>query len=399
MPVFINAQAQATLSSDSLFQLAKSAAFTEKNYAHARSLCVAALKKSPNYTDIAVFLGRLYTWEGLRDSARAVLTSAFTKDSSSMNAITALTDLEYWSGNSVPAMKYAELGLKKQPKSEELLVKMIKIEIDLQLFEEARATTEALIALNTPGGEGFYYAEQIKDLTRKNSISVTFDYESFSSTFAPWRSTSASYSRSTPIGTVIGRVNHGYRFEKNGAQFEVDAYPKFSKGYYAYVNAGYSGSSNFPKARYGLSLFASLPYSYEIDAGFRYLQFPSSHTNLYTYALGKYYGSYWFSGRAFIIPQKTGTSFSYIFQTRYYLGDASNYLTLALGTGVAYDERTINKPVDYVLLVSKRASLDYNFSLSKVLELRISAGYSADEISAGNFRRKISTGMSTQFAF
>jgi hypothetical protein len=50
-----------TSSSDGLFQAARSAAFDQKDYPLAKRYCFKALEKSPNYADIRIYLGRLYT--------------------------------------------------------------------------------------------------------------------------------------------------------------------------------------------------------------------------------------------------------------------------------------------------------------------------------------------------
>jgi YaiO family outer membrane protein len=91
------------------------------------------------------------------------------------------------------------------------------------------------------------------------------------------------YSRLTKFGTVIGRVNYANRFQTDGLQAEVDAYPRLSNVFYTYVNAGYSENAGvFPKYRAGFSLYANLPKSYEAEAGWRYL-YVSEATNIYSW--------------------------------------------------------------------------------------------------------------------
>ncbi|TCV11367.1 tetratricopeptide repeat protein [Sphingobacterium alimentarium] len=68
-PFSINAQ---DLDSDQLFALARKTAFDQKDYPKAIQLSKQALARSPEYTDIQVFLGRLYTWMDAVDSARMV---------------------------------------------------------------------------------------------------------------------------------------------------------------------------------------------------------------------------------------------------------------------------------------------------------------------------------------
>ena len=63
-------QAQNALSSDELFADAKKSAFENKDYQKAKELAFEALKKSPDYADVDIFLGRIYTWDHQSDSAR-----------------------------------------------------------------------------------------------------------------------------------------------------------------------------------------------------------------------------------------------------------------------------------------------------------------------------------------
>ena len=392
----VHVQAQKEPTSEDLFLQARTTAFDKKDYAKARELCREALSKSPNYTDIEVFLGRLYTWDQMRDSARLVLLSALSKNPSSFDAHNALVDLEYWSGDSPKALAYANSALILNPVSEELLLKKTKILIDLQDYEEAYRTIDTLLHVNRGNTEAFVYAERIKDLTRINTIGTSYDYEHFDKVFDPWHAVAVSYSRKTAIGSITGRINYANRFLKDGVQFEVDAYPRFMSGFYAYVNFGYSNATIFPKFRYGLSLYYSLPLSFEIDAGIRYLEFPTSKTDIYTFALGKYYSAFWFSFRTFIIPKGNTASYSYTLITRYYLTDADNYLALSLGTGISPDERSLNNPN---LLISKKIGVDYNFRITKRQTLSLTAGYIYEEYFANSFRNKINFGLGTQFSF
>jgi tetratricopeptide (TPR) repeat protein len=55
-------KAQEKLSSDELFQNARTAAFDEDDYPKAIRITKQALEISPDYADIRIFLGRLYTW-------------------------------------------------------------------------------------------------------------------------------------------------------------------------------------------------------------------------------------------------------------------------------------------------------------------------------------------------
>ncbi|AZI34265.1 tetratricopeptide repeat protein [Kaistella carnis] len=66
------AYSQQNLSADELFVEARKAAFDKKDYPTSIKLAKQALERAPEYTDISVFLGRVYTWNDDLSSARAV---------------------------------------------------------------------------------------------------------------------------------------------------------------------------------------------------------------------------------------------------------------------------------------------------------------------------------------
>ncbi|MBA4405925.1 hypothetical protein C0389_01490 [bacterium] len=388
--------AQNKLSSDELFMKAKDAAFNQSNRKLAREICKAILKQSPNYADVSIFLGRLYTWDGLYDSARVVFYEVIRRESSNSDAISATIDLEYWSGDSKTALEFCNLGVAKYPNSTDFLLKKAKVLDDLQDYDQAFSTLDKLFRINNSNPEAIIFAERLKEKFRKNSISLSYEYNKFDKTFDPWHLGSISYSRLTPIGTAIFRVNLARRFEENGTQFEVDMYPRFGDGIYSYLNFGYSKDDIFPSQRYGASLYLSLPWSFEIDGGFRILKY-SSDIWIYTAALGKYIGNYWFSLRTFITPQVEKASHSYSLLMRYYPSDADNYFSLTIGTGISPEESSVDLLGNW--LKSDKIGLAYQTRISRVILLNLSGDYSREEFIAGEFRQKFSGGIGLKFLF
>lgn len=388
--------AQNQLSSDELFVKARDAAFNQKNRKLAREICKTILIKSPNYSDVSVFLGRLYTWDSMYDSARAVLTNVLLKDSTNEDAINAAIDLEYWSGNSPKALEYCNRGLTYNPTSSDFLLKKARVLDDMERYDEAFVVLEKLISLKSDNTDALAFAERLKEKVRKNAIGVTYEYDKFDKTFDPWQLGSISYSRRTPIGTTILRINLARRFGTSGVQYEIDMYPRFGDGIYSYLNIGFSKVGVFPKNRYGASLYISLPLSFEIDGGFRLLRY-SSDTWIYTFALGKYYGNYWFSLRTFITPQIEKASYSYSLIVRYYFSTAYDYLALSIGTGITPNETSIDFQGNW--LKSNKLGLEYQSQVSRVLILNFSGDYYGDEYLRDSFRTKLSLGMGIKFLF
>lgn len=169
----------------------------------------------------------------------------------------------------------------------------------------------------------------------RTKISLDYQYYRFDRTFSAWHLSSGEVSRRGTMGTLIGRFNHARRFDRNGTQFEVDAYPRIAKGTYGYLNVGYAPEALFPEWRAGGELFRSLPGSFEASLGSRWLKFGSKDVVIYTGSVGKYVGNYWISARPFVTPKDDGTSVTAIVTARRYYADADHYMGVSVGYGTS----------------------------------------------------------------
>jgi YaiO family outer membrane protein len=367
--------AQNQFSSDELFQQARSAAFDKKDYTLAAELSKRALMISPEYADIRIFLGRVYTWWDKLDSAQNCFSEVLSKHPDNEDAAAAYADLEYWNKNPSKTLSICEEGLIFHPQSKVLMLKKAKSLIDLKRFKEANDVVTELLKNDPKNAEARSLSESVKDRAAKNKIGVSYDFVNFDKQFSdPWHIVSLDYSRSTATGSFTGRVNYANRFKTNAVQFEADAYPKISKTFYSYINAGISNKNGvFPQYRAGFSLYANLPQSFEAEAGFRYLYF-SDATWIYTGSIGKYFKNYWFNFRTYITPANHSVSNSYSLTTRYYY-KGTDYFGLGLGTGISPDERSNDVQLaNSYQLKSYRISADYRntFYRSNILLVRFS---------------------------
>ncbi len=369
---------QDTTSSDGLFQAARKAAFDNKDYLLAKHYCYKALSISPDYSDIRIFLGRVYTWTDNYDSAKICFETVLMKKVDYEDASIAYTDLEYWNNKYEHALLVCNSGLEFHPQSTELLIRKAKVLIAQRKFSEADETINKILSIDKSNTVARALADRIKDVSAKNKLGINYEYTYFDKQFAdPWHLISVDYSRSTKIGSFAARINYANRFKSDGVQYEVDAYPHISKTFYSYVSAGYSDDDGiFPKYRAGFSLYANLPKSFEAEAGFRYLHF-TDDTWIYTLYLGKYYKNWLFSARTYLTPGSNDISQSYNLGARYYYkGSAEDYVWLTLGTGISPDDRSIAQQLNsnYKLL-SQKASLAWKFSIKKYNSFSLSAGW------------------------
>ena len=370
-------KAQKSFSSDELFKNARDAAFEAKDYNKAKDLAYQALKISPAYADIDIFLGRIYTWDKEYDSARFHFTKVLDANPANEDASLAYADLEYWNEHYANSLAVCDRALLLYPQLEELLIKKAKNLVALKRYDEAKIVTALVLKINKNNVAGKDLAISLKDKTAKNKITVGYENSSFDKQFdKPWHLGSISYTRKTSLGSIIGRLNYANRFGENGWQGEVDAYPHISKVFYAYLNFGYSGNVGvFPNYRAGFSFYANLPKSFEAEVGMRYLYFASA-TDIYTASLGKYYKNFLFTARTYLTPSLGSVSQSYILSARYYLKGADDYIGLSLATGISPDDNSQNIQFSDKLtrLASQKISADFNHTFLKWNVISIGAG-------------------------
>ncbi|MBV9989350.1 MAG: YaiO family outer membrane beta-barrel protein, partial [Chitinophagaceae bacterium] len=267
-------------SSDELLAAARKAAFDGRNYEQAKQYLYQALKQSPDYVDVKIFLGRIHTWTDQPDSARYYFSNVLSARPEYEDAALGYSDLEYWNDNSERSLAVADAALKYHPASEALLFRKARALNALRRYEAADSAVLQVLRINSANSEARSLAERIKELSTRNKIGLSYDFVYFDKQFSdPWHLLSFDYTRRTGIGSITGRINYANRFRESGVQYELEAYPRLSKTFYTYLNIGYSDKVGvFPAWRGGFSLYINLPKSYEAELGFRYLKFSGDPT-------------------------------------------------------------------------------------------------------------------------
>ena len=375
------AYSQQNLSADELFVEARKAAFDKKDYPTSIKLAKQALERAPEYTDISVFLGRVYTWNDDLSSARAVFEGLQKRDVQDEDFFIAYASLEYWNDQNAKALEILKKGLEYHPQSEELLLLKAKVDFNNNDYAEAEDGVNKLLKINPKNTEARALSIKINDWSSKNAIGINYNYSHFDRQFSDdWHIVSLSYKRITPIGSVILKGNYANKFAEGGTQIELEAYPKLSEMFYLYVGVGYSNDVGiFPKYRSGASLYANLPKSFEADLGFRQLYF-SDNIWMYTASVGKYYKNFWFNLRTYITPGNKNISQSYTGTVRYYTKGAEDYFAFKIGTGISPESylNTLLESEVYKLKTFKVGG-EYNFSIKKTNLFSLSAMYCNQE--------------------
>lgn len=382
LPGKVSAQ-ESELTVDEQYKQARQAAFDGNDYDKARKIAYDALERSPDYHGIRIFIARLYGWEGNYDKARKELLYVLNDKPDERRALLAMIDMEIRSGNSSKALKWSSKAQQYYPEDQEFMLKRASVLDADEEYSLAEENYRNILQIYPGSVEARQGLETVRLKQMKYKATLSYRHDRFEETFDPWNFWEFEMSRQTKFGPVIGRIQHADRFNNSGVQFNVGAYPSLFKGVYAYISGGYSEASIYPRYRFGLSLYKSLPAGLELEGGVRYLEFSSSETTIYTASLTKYWGSYLFTGRTYIVPSFVGSSQSGNLLVRRYVGDAETYFGISGGFGSASTD--IQFAEDIRRLNSWTLSIESQYPVSTRINIGGNARYDSEEFQ--NFER------------
>lgn len=164
---------QDTTSSDGLLVEARKAAFNNNDYPKAKAYLHKALKISPDYADVKIFLGSIYTWTKNYDSGRLYFRQVLVANPDYEDAIVAYTDLEYFSDNYERALELSRTGLKNNPGSEPLMFREARILNALKRTPEAERALQKLLMINGSNKDAQVLLKSIQEANTETAQSKT----------------------------------------------------------------------------------------------------------------------------------------------------------------------------------------------------------------------------------
>lgn len=372
---------------DSLYERA---AFYSKNQElnKAIQLCDSIIKYSQLHYDALLLRARIYSWKKEWLRSEADLQIIISNKPEHQEAWMMYATIGLWSGNYKKLVTVSSNALDKYPRNEFFLYKMAQAYYHLKLYDDAKKYIDQLLSVNDAHTEALILKKRLKEEGAKNKIMLSNEHSYFSKTFSPWHSYSVEYSRRVSKTSVIPRINYYRRFGDADWQFETDAYPRFGKMYYAYLNAGISGNILFPKYRFGIELYRKLPFAMEASIGYRNLVF-NTNVSIFTGYIGKYWKNYWFCYRPFITPKDNGTSLSNTILIRRYLSSAQEYISLGFSNGFSPDD--LQKQILFssaTNLTSYKGGITLQKKLFPLLYVKGEYNYEYFESSDSNFISK-----------
>tara|TARA_R110002049_G_scaffold165726_1_gene331626 strand:- start:5642 stop:6904 length:1263 start_codon:yes stop_codon:yes gene_type:complete len=368
---------------DSAFEVARELAFNSQRK-QAQDTLRLILTKYPDYHDIRSFLASTYSWDGSYKKAQKEFEYILNKDPKRLDTWEAAIKNELWSEAPFLALEMSKKALKHFSDHPDLLYLKATAEDAANNKEEALLTIEYLLKNHPKHEKSLAYKINLIDELSNNAIGVRSAVDLYSESFDPMQYYTLKYVRQTKFGSIHSKVNLSHRFASTGAQFEMDMYPRITKGLYAYASFGFSNSFLFPDFRYGAELYKSLPKSFEASLGFRALQY-STTTTIYTGSIGWYTGNNYWSFRTYITPGDPGTSKSGELNYRKYRSNANNYFSVATGIGFSpeiYRFDFDGNENSIINLESQKLNLGYYFTTNENKNSwGVQAGVSHQEIS------------------
>ncbi|MDO7173259.1 YaiO family outer membrane beta-barrel protein [Mariniflexile sp. AS56] len=368
---------------DKAFETARELAFN-KQRKQAQDTLLLILTKYPDYHDIRSFLGSTYSWDGAYKKAKIEFEYVLKNSPERLDTWEAAIKNELWSKSPFSALEMSQKALKHFPDNPDILYLKASAEAASNNHEEALLTVASILKNHPDHEKSITYKSSLIDELSNNAIGVRSSVDLYSENFDPMQYYTVKYVRQTKYGSIHSKVNLSHRFASTGAQFEVDMYPRITKGLYAYANLGISNSFLYPDFRYGAELYKSLPKGFEASLGFRALKY-STTTTIYTGSAGWYTGNSYWSFRTYITPGDSGASQSGELNYRKYRSNADNYFSIAAGIGFSPDiyrfdfEGNENSIIN---LQSQKLNLGYYFTTNNNKNSwGVQAGVSHQEIS------------------
>jgi YaiO family outer membrane protein len=318
----------------------------------------AHLETSPRDVDARLLYGAILSWEGRYDEARRELRQVLEQSPAYKDARIALMNIEWWSGN----------------------------------INEARDAADAILAEDPGDQRAREVRDRVDAASRPWWAGVSYSNDTFNGSREPWHEYSATLTRLTPRGSLTFRASEARRFGYDDRLIEVDFYPRFRPGTYAFLSVGGAPDSKlYPSHRVAFDLYQGVGGGFEVSGGFRRLAF-SDTTNIYVGTLSKYLGNWMLTGKVFHVPGEgslDSTSYHGGFR-RYIRGDGESYVGLTYSHGSSREE--IRNVADLATLDSDTIRGEVDQQFARRLRLYATGGTSRQERQFGTLWQTSVTG-------
>lgn len=377
--------------------------YRNNNFRAALELTNTALTAAPDYHDIRLLRVRnlfaLSQFEKAHRDIIYLLEKAPQYEGVRTVAVQRLYQLE-----GGEALEFTEQLIQVYGQNPELNIRKARLLLENDQPDEARKLATEIYENKELNNGQRYILFQLMNLTVKDAVQFTGQFISFSDDYPrndPWYVLSADYQHNFTNLSLIGRVTFSDRSYNSGSLYEIEAYPIFSEGFYAFGNLGFSDGTIFPDFRASASVFYNFAPSFEFEAGFRSIIYGGNNHFTGIGGLTTYTGRFYLNIRAFIGPERLDQMIqNYQFNVRYYLSTPENYIFGRLGSGISPDE-----PAQYTLaqenpnLEAYYLNVGLNHTLGLHHVISISGGILQEDLANDNIGQQLSAGLGYRYKF
>lgn len=272
--------------------------------------------------------------------------------------------------------------IKKHPDSIPMLYKEAEIYADIEQYYKSKKNLDKIMEIEPNNKEAKKLAavvdKKIKEIP-KNEIGFDQDEAYVSDLKGFWTFSSLHYYRLTQYGSYGGRINYANRYNDNGEQYLVEAFPKFSSFVSASLSFGYANNSQilYPNLFYRIEPFFDFENGLELSVGQvwqKYIVFSNQKIIANTGTIGKTFKNnfIWYRPSFFSPTSQTFNELS----IRHYAAKRKNtYFTIKFNTGRLPDIGDL-PPFDKILVLRQTAiNADAQYAITKSFFLRGGGGF------------------------
>ncbi|MFI2744420.1 YaiO family outer membrane beta-barrel protein [Zhouia sp. PK063] len=373
------------INTDSLYFKARDLYFKSK-FAEAEQLAKQGIEAAPEYHDIRILLIRTELAQNKLDAANEQFDYLIKVAPDYPDVPMLGVQVAQRNHNQVQALQYVNQYLEDHPNDKDMRLKKVNILMELGEKKEARYLIADIWKRNKITEHEQRVLIDAYKRSGANEIGAYYNLNTFSDDYGTdhgnWSTYSLEYQFSIGQNVFVPRFNYADRAVRgDGSQFEIDAYPVFSDRFYAFANVGVSGADIYPEFRGSLSLFYTIFKTWELEGGFRYINFNKPIWSE-VIGVGKYAGHYLIRAKAFLGPNQNGKlAQNYQLLNRLYFKNIDDYIFLNLAKGISPDQQ------DLILQTQNNQNLDIysaTFGARKIIGNRhiieASIGYFYEDI-------------------
>jgi len=381
---------------------ARQLAYSGKEHRDQALVMLKAYLDKQDDSDARTLYGTILSWQGRYDEARAQLAIVLAKSPTHGDALPAALNVEFWSGHPENADQLARTALAKEPDNVQWMLAEAKALRQMNRGRDADAVLDRVLVVDSRNKSAKTMRhETTEDFSKRPEVAVSYAYDWFSDNRGPQHESTISFKEPTRLGSVIATTGRADRFGLSSYQTQLDFYPHIRPGMYANINVGYSHDANlYPRYRVGVDLFQSLGHGFEVSGGYRHLGFTNS-VDIYTFSVSKYYHSFLFTGRGYLVPGSTGLSGTGAVSARYFLGSEGTHDYIEVGYHYGASPTVVQTITNISVLSSNKWLATYDKTIHHRFGFQIngSAGRVQQTISAVPHLWQFEVGLSLYYRF